>query len=234
MSVDDLVQQLRAEAAEAASWPVPGMEQLRRARARRRGRRAVLGGLATAVAAAAVAAAVVVPRAVSGVAGPAPVGPAASPTAGPGPAYAGTRAWEATSCPGRRQRSAEGRARANPCALPQLLTVDGRTLWNPQGGSVPTHHRAVRSADLRLSVARGHAPAWVLVGASGSGSRSDLAVRFGKGRWQALRPGRLTLLRVPDGPDRLVEVLVRERARPLPREVLRVGVYRVRRSGSSH
>ena len=219
MRTDALVRELHTEAEEATRWTAPWMDQLRRGRARQRRRRAVAGGLMTALAAAAVAGAVVVPRGLGDASGPAPLGPAASPTTTPPPASAsaGTRDWATVACPP-----------VGGCELPGLLSVGGTTLWSPAAGIVPTHHGRVRSAHDTISVDRRHSPVWVLVGATGSTTRSDLAVRFGHGRWRPLAPGRLTLLPLPPGDDRIVEVRVREAARPLPREVLSIGVYRPR------
>lgn len=216
MRTEDLVRELRAEAEETASWPLPDLTVLHRARRRRRRRRLLLGGLAASCAAAAVAAAVVLPRGVVGAPYDAPVGPAASPTAAPTTATVGTRAWRATSCPSGR----------DGCAFPATLSVGGRTLANPEAGSVPTRHGRARSAELSLTVDRRHGTSWVLVGATGSDQRSQLVVRFGDGAWRPLVPGRLTLVRVPAGTPGPVTVRVHERARPLPHEVLRIGTYR--------
>jgi hypothetical protein len=224
MRLETLVRELQGEAEEIHRWPVPDLAALRRGRERRRRNQVLLGGLATACAAAAVAVAVVTPRTGVGTPVPAPVGPAASPTATPA-GTVGRRDWtEAGNDRTRRLRCA-GPGR---CTVPMQISVNGRRLFSPQSGSLPTQHGRVRSADLSLSVSRRHGPVWVLVGATGSADSSDLAVRFGSGPWQPLASGRLSLVRVPPVSASPVDVRVRERARPLPREVLEIGVYSAR------
>jgi hypothetical protein len=208
---DALLRELRQEAEEAATWPVPGVPELARLRRRRR-RQVRIGaaGSVLAVAAAAAALAVVVPDA----AGPTrdAVGPAASGASSPAAAPQAQQ-WRARDC------GPEG------CQVPTTLLWRGQLLAARSGGAVPTHHGQVRSADLSISVDRARSGAWVLVGALGSGPASDLAVRFGHGGWHSVAAGRLSLLPVPHGGGRFVEARVRERARPLPDETLRIEIY---------
>lgn len=226
-STEDLVRELHTQAEATRSWPAPVVPHRRTTR-----RPSRLGAVALvlATAVAVVLAVVAVPRLItrgtpistailpltpSEVAEQRAAERQAERAAQEALRRTQAQAWIATRCP---------RADRLGCDAPYSLTSGDRALViAAAGGSVPTHHGAVRSPSIGAPVSRAGSH-WLLVGARGSGDASRLQVRVGDGPWVALAAGRPSLLQVTTT-TRFEQVTVRDVARPLPREILMIQEY---------
>ena len=108
---------------------------------------------------------------------------AGGPAAAEGP---GSRDWDALVC-GRRS-----------CSAPAHLDLQGRTFAAGAGTHQRVRRDDVSTRTLRWTVRLGtRQQHWVLVGAEGSSSASELTVQLGSAPLVGVPHGRLTLLQVP-------------------------------------
>ena len=114
--------------------------------------------------------------------------------------------------PGSRDWDGLGCARRT-CPVPARLDLHGRTFAAGAGTHQRVHRDDVSTRTLRWTVRLGtRQQHWVLVGAEGSSSASDLTVQLGSAALVSVPSGRLTLLEVP--PDgRSVQVSLVEGGR---------------------
>lgn len=218
-STDDLRRELRGQARESGSWPLPDVRPPGAGSPARRTPWAAVRGTGVVLATAAVVAAVVlVPRLGDDGRAPAPP-PAAPPTSVPAPEP--TQDWEpvgATCLAVTPDCVAAGRIRADGVELVREGLAQAPT--REPDGSVRATYSSERSLDAPEDGTGGR----VLVGATGSGAGSRLRYRLDDGPWRRLPSDGPLLVPVPDGASR-VRVVVQETARPVPAEDLLVAWY---------
>ena len=131
-----------------------------------------------------------------------------------GPYEIGTRTWTATSCPGR----------GLGCRVPLSLDLGGARFVH-----VHSHRQGVSQRDpgtrtlvRRVSPASGRR--WLLVGADGTSSASELSLTIAQQLTSPISSGTLTLVAVP-GTHRPVRVVVSDYGTVGVHEVLRIEEY---------
>ena len=214
MRIDELTQELHAQADEAMTCAPVAMADLRARRGRDRRRRAAGGTLAVLLVTGGAWLGVPVVRAGSDQPGPA--GTTTAPK---------TResAQEPKQAPGWRPVRCN-RPELGGCGVPATLTYDGRTYSDRVGGSQPLFAPNGINRELNLSTHAATDLRLVLVGAVGAGPGSRLEVTVGSGPARRLPRGRLTVWLLPE-PKRPQEVVVRETGTPAKGEVLRIEGY---------
>lgn len=210
MRIEELTQELHAQAGEAMSGAPVGMADLRARRGRDRRRRAAGGTLAVLLVAG--GAWLGIPLLRAGGDQPGPAGTTTAPkTQGPTQAPS----WQLVRC---------NRPELGGCDVPATLTYDGRTYTDRVGGVQPLFAPNGLNRELTLSTRAPTDIRLVLVGAVGAGPGSRLEVTVGSGVAHSLPRGRLTIWLVPQS-RRPQQVVVRETGTPAKGEVLRIEGY---------
>jgi hypothetical protein len=209
MRIDDLTRELRAQAEETRSWPMPTAPSPVRVRHHRREAVLVL------VSVVAVAAIVGLPRAfdrdtTTGLPATGRPSAASSPTAIPQ-----WHEWTAVRCPTRTRTT---------CAVPWVIRVFAGVYASGSGAQQPVLEGKVTSPDLKLRLPGRPRGRLVLVGATRPGPHSRLMARIGDADPVRVED-HLALLWLPrsHGP---LDVWVTEEGVPVTEETLVIQEYR--------
>lgn len=207
-TLEDLRRELRSQAAQARRWPLPAAAALRARRTAARRRRALAATAACAAVAAVAAVALLVP----GLGGrPDAVWP---PAGRPSPTLPATPAWHPVTC---------ARPDVGGCAVPQVLLYGGRRFASVRGGRQPLEAPNGLNRRLQMSLRGSAAGDVFLVGALHRGPGSHLLVRDGHG--VVARLGTADRLLLLDPPRTTGDLVVLERGRPHPDEILVIEEY---------
>ncbi len=211
MRLEELIEELHAQADEVMTSSTVSMPELRDRRARERRRRMAGSAIAVALLLPVVWAAGSVGSRSGADLQPNRT-PMASPTQERPPARAG---WEGVRC---------NRPQLGGCAVPALLSYRGHLFSDTQGGSQPVNAANGQNLDLSMSTGGASGPHLILVGATGAGPGSRLEVVVGNRPPKLLTPGRLTAIPLTVE-ARHWDVVVRETGTPTDSEVLRIEDY---------
>ena len=129
-------------------------------------------------------------------------------------AAVGSRNWTAITCPGH----------GLGCRVPTCSTSGGARFQHGRSHRQDVEQREPSSRTLSVRVSPNGGRRWVLVGADGSSSASELSIRFSDRVAAVIPSGTLTLLSVP-GKSRPAEVTVSDYGRSGADEVLRIEEY---------
>lgn len=130
------------------------------------------------------------------------------------PDSVGARNWTAVECPGH----------ALGCRVPTVLNLGGARFLHGRGHRQAVEQRDPPSRTLVHTVSPAGGKRWILVGADGASSASQLSVRLGDRPSDSIPSGTLTLLSVP-GKHKPVQVTVADYGRSGAREVLHIEEY---------
>jgi hypothetical protein len=130
------------------------------------------------------------------------------------PDAVGARNWTAVECPGH----------ALGCRVPTVLNLGGARFLHRHSHQQVVEQREPRTRTLVHTVSPAGGKRWVLVGADGASSASQLSVRLGDKPSASIPSGTLTLLSVP-GKHKPVQVTVADYGRSGAREALHIEEY---------
>jgi hypothetical protein len=125
----------------------------------------------------------------------------------------GTRNWTAAECP----------AHALGCRVPNVLNLGGARFLHRRSHSRVVQQRDPATRTLVHTVSPAGGKRWVLIGADGASSASQLSIKLGNAA-ASIPPGTLTMISVP-GKRRPVQVTVADYGRSGAGEVLRIEEY---------
>jgi hypothetical protein len=125
----------------------------------------------------------------------------------------GSRNWTAVTCPGH----------GTGCRAPTVLNLGGARFLHQRSHRQAVVQRDPSTRTLVQEVSPAGGKGWVLVGADGASSASQLSIRLG-GTAASIPSGNLTLISVP-GKHRPVQVTVSDYGRSGGHEVLRIEEY---------
>ncbi len=126
----------------------------------------------------------------------------------------GTRDWHALECPGH----------AVGCRVPTLLNLGGARFLHRHGHRQAVLRRDPSTRTLVRTVSPASGRRWILVGADGASSASELSIKLGDAPSASIPPGSLTMLSIP-GRSHPVRVTVADYGRAGGREVLQIEEY---------
>ena len=126
----------------------------------------------------------------------------------------GTRDWSALECPGH----------AVGCRVPDMLNLGGARFLHGHGHRQAVDQRDPSTRTLVRTISPGGGRRWLLVGADGATSSSQLSITLGHAPSASIPPGTLTFLSVP-GTHRPVQVTVSDYGYNRGPELLRIEEY---------